>query len=143
MSAPAAAAPAGDPALIVYDGDCIFCQNYVRFFRLRETVGPVELIDARSGDPRVRQYQRDYDLNEGMLFVHKGQVHYGDEAVHMLAMLSSSSNLFAWANRHLFSHRWIARAAYPLLKAGRRATLKVRGKGLIPADLQAPAPATE
>ncbi len=27
-----------DPALIIYDGDCIFCQNYVRLVRLRETL---------------------------------------------------------------------------------------------------------
>ena len=142
MSAAGRTAAGDGASLIVYDGDCIFCQNYVRFFRLREAVGPVELVDARSGDPRVARYQRDYDLNEGMLFVHQGQVHYGDEAVHMLALLSSSSNLFAWANRHLFSHRWIARAAYPLLKLGRRATLNLRGKGLIPADMQ-PEPATD
>ena len=37
-------------AMIIYDGDCVFCSHYVRFVRLRETVGPVALIDARSGN---------------------------------------------------------------------------------------------
>ena len=41
-------------ARLIYDGACIFCDAYVRLLALREAVGPVELIDARSGDPRLR-----------------------------------------------------------------------------------------
>jgi predicted DCC family thiol-disulfide oxidoreductase YuxK len=123
-------------ALIVYDGDCVFCQNYVRFMRLRETVGPVELLDARSGDPRVAGFQRQgYDLNEGMLFVLDDRVYHGDEAVNLLAILSSSSSLFGWLNRAILSSRTAARLIYPALKFGRRVTLRLRGRPLIPADL--------
>jgi hypothetical protein len=58
-----------DPALIIYDGECVFCNNYLRFVRLRETIGKVDLLDARSDDPRVKRYWREgFDLNEGMLF---------------------------------------------------------------------------
>ncbi|HUG62924.1 MAG TPA: DCC1-like thiol-disulfide oxidoreductase family protein, partial [Methylomirabilota bacterium] len=81
-----------DPSLIIYDGECIYCQNYVRFVRLREAIGPVELLDARSGDPRVQEYWRQgYDLNEGMLFVFHGRVHHGADAIHVLAGLSGSN----------------------------------------------------
>lgn len=122
-------------AVIIYDGDCIFCKSYTRFVRLRETVGPVELIDARSGHPMVLEYQRQgYDLNEGMLFVYKGQVYHGSDAVHALGGLSSSVSIFNRINRLVFSHRILAKALYPLLKAGRRVTLLLRGKSLI-ADL--------
>ncbi|HXV29095.1 MAG TPA: DCC1-like thiol-disulfide oxidoreductase family protein [Sinorhizobium sp.] len=124
-------------ALIVYDGDCVFCQSYVRFMRLRETVGPVELLDARSGDPRVAGFQRQgYDLNEGMLFVFDDRVYHGDEAVNLLAILSSSSSLFGWLNRAILSNRTAARLIYPLLKFGRRVTLRLRGRPLLPADLE-------
>lgn len=123
-------------ALIVYDGDCVFCQNYVRFMRLRETVGPVELLDARSGDPRVVAFRRQgYDLNEGMLFVFDDRVYHGDEAVNLLAILSSPSSLFGWLNRAILSSRVAARLIYPVLKLGRRITLRLRGRPLIPADL--------
>jgi predicted DCC family thiol-disulfide oxidoreductase YuxK len=123
-------------ALIVYDGDCVFCQSYVRFMRLRETVGPVELLDARSGDPRVAAFQRQgYDLNEGMLFVLEDRVYHGDEAVNMLAILSSSLSLFARLNRTILSNRTAARLIYPALKFGRRITLRLRGRPLLPADL--------
>ena len=61
-------------SLIIYDGDCIFCHNYVRLMRLCASLGNVELIDARGGDPRVRSYwSQGYDLNTGMLFIQRRQ----------------------------------------------------------------------
>ena len=123
------------PALIIYDGECIFCQHYVRFLRLRETVGPVELIDARSGDERVKQYARaGYDLNEGMLFVLDGRVYHGSDAVHVLATLSSPATAFNKVNSWLFRAPLVSRLVYPVLKLGRRATLFVRGRRLIARD---------
>ena len=121
-----------EPALIIYDGDCIFCQNYARLVRLRDTVGKVELLDARSGDPRIARYWREgYDLNEGMLFVYRGQVYYGSDAVHVLAGLSGSTSWFNRLNRAIFSSRGASTLLYPMLKLGRRLTLAARGKGLI------------
>jgi predicted DCC family thiol-disulfide oxidoreductase YuxK len=123
---------AHEPALIIYDGDCIFCQNYVRLVRLRETIGNVELIDARSADKRVGQYQKlGYDLNEGMLFVWRGEVYHGSDAVHVLAGLSSPTSWFNHFNRAILTSRTMSTLLYPFLKLGRRITLLLRGKGLI------------
>lgn len=127
------------PSLIIYDGDCIFCQNYVRLLKLKQAIGPVELIDARSDDHRVKQYWQDgYDLNEGMLFVHQGRTYYGHEAVNVLAGLSSDSTLFNRVNGLLLSNARAAKLSYPLLKLGRRIVLLLRGKDLLrsPADLR-------
>jgi predicted DCC family thiol-disulfide oxidoreductase YuxK len=122
----------GESALIIYDGDCIFCQNYVQLVRLKETIGPVALVDARSGDPRVVQYQRQgFDLNEGMLFVWRGRVYHGSDAVHVLARLSSPTSWFNHLNRAIFGNRVAAVVLYPFLKFGRRVTLLLRGKGPI------------
>lgn len=118
--------------LIIYDGDCIYCQNYARFVRLREAIGPVELIDARSGDSRVERYWRaGYDLNEGMLFVRGGTVFYGADAVHILATLSDERGGINRLNARLFANPRVATALYPLLKLGRRLTLIARGKTLM------------
>ncbi len=118
-----------EPSLIIYDGDCIFCENYVRFVRLRDTIGQVELIDARSDDPRLQGFwQKGYDLNEGMLFVYRDQVYHGSEAVHMLANLSGSNDTINRINARLFSSRRAATLLYPLLKFGRRITLMARGR---------------
>jgi predicted DCC family thiol-disulfide oxidoreductase YuxK len=121
-----------EPSLIIYDGDCLYCQNYVRFVRLREAIGRVDLLDARSDDPRIEQYWRDgYDLNEGMLFVYRGEVHHGANAIHMLASLSSRNDTLNRINARLFANKGVARFLYPLLKVGRRLTLIARGRSLL------------
>jgi hypothetical protein len=99
---------------------------------IKEAIGPVDLVDARSGDPRVAQYQRQgFDLDEGMLFVWRGKVYHGSDAVHILAGLSSATTWFNCLNRVIFAHRATAVVLYPLLKLGRRATLLMRGKAPI------------
>lgn len=114
-------------SLIVYDGECIFCQNYVRFFRLRDAIGEVELLDARSDDPRVDTlWRQGYDLDEGMVFMHQGRIFHGAEAVHVLSSLSSKSGVFNRLNAAVFRSPKVAAVLYPALKLGRRLTLKAR-----------------
>ena len=116
-------------ALIIYDGDCIFCQNYTRLVRLREQIGPVELLNARSDDVRVAQYWREgYDLNEGMLFVIEGDVYFGAAAVNKLAQLSAPTTAFNRLNRAIFHKIGMSARVYPLLKLGRRGVLWLRGR---------------
>ncbi len=124
-----------EKSLIVYDGECVFCQNYVRFFRLRDAIGDVELIDARSGDPRVDALWRDgYDLDDGMVFSHRGRVYHGADAVHVLSSLSSTSGLFNRINAAVFRSPRVTALLYPALKLGRRLTLKARGRNLLGHD---------
>jgi predicted DCC family thiol-disulfide oxidoreductase YuxK len=114
-------------ARLIYDGACIFCDAYVRLLALREAVGPVELIDARSGDPRLRAYESaGYDLNEGMLFEYNGTVYFGAEAVNVLATLSTPVSTFNRINGALLSKQLSARFFYPIFKFCRTITLKLR-----------------
>ena len=114
-------------ARLIYDGACIFCDAYVRLLSLREAVGPVELIDARSGDPRLRAYESaGYDLNEGMLFEYNGTVYFGAEAVNVLATLSTPVSTFNRINGALLSKQLSARLFYPIFKFCRTITLKLR-----------------
>lgn len=39
--------------VVIYDGECPFCRSYVSLMALRDRVGQVDLVDARSNDPRV------------------------------------------------------------------------------------------
>jgi predicted DCC family thiol-disulfide oxidoreductase YuxK len=114
-------------ARLIYDGACIFCDAYVRLLSLREAVGPVELIDARSRDPRLRAYESaGYDLNEGMLFDYNGTVYFGADAVYALAALSTPVSAFNRINGALLSKRHVARFFYPIFKFCRTITLKLR-----------------
>ena len=114
-------------ARLIYDGACIFCDANVRLLALREAVGPVELIDARSGDPRLRAYESaGYDLNEGMLFEYNGTVYFGADAVNILATLSTPVSTFNRINGALLSKQPVARFFYPMFKFCRTITLKLR-----------------
>jgi predicted DCC family thiol-disulfide oxidoreductase YuxK len=112
---------------LIYDGACIFCDAYMRLLSLREAVGPVELIDARSGDPRLRAYQSaGYDLNEDMLFEYNGTVYFGADAINVLATLSTPVKTFNRINGALLWKRPVARFFYPIFKFCRSITLKLR-----------------
>ena len=110
--------------LIIYDGACPFCRAYVRLHRLRETIGPVELLSARDTDVRIAHYQQQgFDLDQGMLVVMGDVVHSGADALHVLASCSTSFGWFNRCNRWFFRSRRLSRLIYPILKAGRRIAL--------------------
>jgi predicted DCC family thiol-disulfide oxidoreductase YuxK len=115
--------------VVIYDGQCPFCSTYVRFARLRETVGPVELVDARSGGPVIEELvSAGLDLDEGMLLKYGGRVYQGADCLNMLSVLSSHSGLINRLMALVFAHPEVARLAYPMLRAGRNATLRLLGR---------------
>jgi len=110
--------------LLVYDGQCPFCTRYVRWMRLKDTVGEMRLVDARGDDPVVDQVRAlGFDLDQGMVLHLDAQWYHGAEALRVLAMLSSPVGVFNRLNRHLFSGQWRARSWYPLLRALRHLVL--------------------
>jgi predicted DCC family thiol-disulfide oxidoreductase YuxK len=115
--------------LIIYDGDCPLCRDYVRRLRLIETAGGVELVDARSGHPAVlSHWKAGFDLDQGMVALINGTTFYGAEAVHALARLSTTDTLFNRLNYRLLARPRLARSLYPLFKAARRVALFVTGR---------------
>lgn len=110
--------------LIIYDGDCPFCSAYTRLLRLQQLSASVEMLSARSDDPRIRSFwQQGHDLNAGMLVILNKQVYAGADAMHVLASCSSGSKFFNRLHRAIFSRRRLAACLYPMLKLGRRITL--------------------
>ncbi|WP_227272508.1 DCC1-like thiol-disulfide oxidoreductase family protein [Roseobacter weihaiensis] len=114
---------------IVYDGDCPFCSRYVTMARLRDAVGQVRLVDARSEDPLVTEIKNlGFDLNEGMVARYNGRDYFGADCIHLLSMLSSKSGLLNRLSSTLFSNQHIARLSYPVLRTGRNVTLRLLGR---------------
>jgi len=123
------------PLVIIYDGDCPFCSAYVTLVRLRETVGEVELVNARSDDPRVATLLAEgVDLDEGMAVLWQGRRHVGAEAVHLLALLSGQGGGLNRLQRWLFRSPRVARRIYPWLVRGRRLWLRLAGRRPIAAE---------
>jgi predicted DCC family thiol-disulfide oxidoreductase YuxK len=117
-------------AWLVYDGDCPFCSRYVTFVRLRKTLGQLELVNAREGGPIVDEIrQTGLDLDEGMVLKLGDRYLHGAECMHALALMSGPSDLFNRVNAALFRSPRMARFLYPILRAGRNATLRLLGRG--------------
>jgi predicted DCC family thiol-disulfide oxidoreductase YuxK len=118
--------------IVVYDGECPFCSNYVRLMSLRKAVGRVELVDARSGGAIVREIAaKGLDLDEGMVVRYGARDYFGADAVMLLSQLSDDSNPAARALSRLLANPNRARALYPFMKLGRDITLRLLGRSKI------------
>ena len=121
--------------LVIYDGDCPFCSSYVRLMALRANAKEVELLNARSPDPRVSNlWKQGYDLNAGMVAIYGGAVYHGSDALWLISTLSSSGGIGKRLLVALLRNPTRARLLYPSLKAGRRLALRIlRRPDLAPA----------
>lgn len=115
--------------IVVYDGECPFCSQYVKHVRLRDIVGRLDYVNAREGGPIVAEaVQKGFDLNEGMLVIMDGVYHHGADAVWALGLLSSPVGAFNRLNARLFSSRTLSRFLYPALRFGRNVTIRLLGR---------------
>lgn len=125
----ARATPAPEGPVIVYDGECPFCSAYVRLLRLRDAFGTVRLVNARSADPVVDAVRAaGLDLDAGMVLKLGGQLYSGDRCLHMLALMSTPSGIFNRLASAVFASPRLSRRLYPVLVAGRNATLRLLGR---------------
>ncbi|SDE03980.1 Predicted thiol-disulfide oxidoreductase YuxK, DCC family [Paracoccus isoporae] len=117
---------------IIYDGQCPFCASYVSMMRLREAVGPVELVDARTEDPRVEAaIAEGLDLDQGMVVFWQGRRFFGSDAVQLIATLSAPDGRLNGLQRRLFASPRRAAVIYPLLARARRLYLRLARKAPI------------
>lgn len=116
-----------DGLTVIYDGLCPFCSAYVGMIRLRRAVNRVEIVDARSNDPRVAA-AAGLDLDEGMVVIWGGRRFHGRDAVHLLATLSAPGGFANAIQRRVFASPRRAALLYPVLAAGRRMFLRAVGR---------------
>lgn len=114
---------------IVYDGECPFCSRYVAMLRLRESLGPVALVNARDGGPEVEEARAaGLDLDEGMVLKLDGRLYHGDECINRLALMSTPSGAFNRLNGAIFRSPTASRLLYPVLRTGRNTVLRLLGR---------------
>ena len=112
---------------LIYDGQCPVCTAY----SCNVDAGPAQLhrVNARSGNAEVQKaIEAGIDLDDGMVVLHQGKLYHGAEAMHRMALLSPKSGLRNRLNRLMFGNLAVARAAYPVLRAGRNALLRMLGR---------------
>ena len=110
---------------IIYDGECPFCREYVKFQRLRQAAESVELVDARAHPEVLAANAISHGaIEEGMVVIADGRQHHGADAVHLLSTLSESPERW-WVRAVAAVSRSgpASRLLYPILKRGRRVAL--------------------
>jgi predicted DCC family thiol-disulfide oxidoreductase YuxK len=115
-----------DGLTIVYDKDCPFCNSFADLYVLKNKVRSIDLINAREHPQLLRELlEQGKDLNNGMLVYWDGRAHYGSNAMHTLAVVSSSGGSFNSINRFLFTHQTLSAVLYPVLVFLRKVSLAV------------------
>lgn len=119
-------------ATIFYDGECPFCTKYVSLLKLRETVGPVALVNLREdAEIRAELASEGFDLDQGMVVDLDGRRVGGAAATNLLAGMSTPSGAFNRLNRLVFNKPLVSAIAYPVLRSGRWLTLFLMGRRTI------------
>jgi len=68
------------------------------------------------------------DIDQGMVLKIRGQLYYGADAIHVLALISSRLGLFNQLNYWIFKSQVLAKTVYPVLRFFRNLLLKMLGK---------------
>jgi hypothetical protein len=101
----------------------------VRYLRLKESTGAPELVNLRdASETRMELEAQGFDLDKGMVAEISGKRYEGADALNALALLTTPSGIFNRATAALFSRPALSRVIYPLLRAGRNATLTMLGR---------------
>lgn len=115
--------------LLVYDKECPACDNYCRVVRIRKDIGTLRLVDAREDSEVMAEITaRGLDIDQGMVLKLDGQLYYGADAIHALALISSRSGVLNRLNYWMFRSPRLSAVAYPILRWARNLLLKLLGK---------------
>ena len=115
--------------LLIYDGDCPLCRNFVAAQRLQQQFGELTVLDARNLPEQAplvltELQHKGLIVNQSMLIRVDGRWLEGAEVLQLLASVNEPD----WRNKLWlcwFQSAGRARFSYPLLRAGRNFLLKL------------------
>ncbi len=118
--------------LLVYDRECPACNAYCQVVNIRESVGDLRIVDARENSQIMEEITaQGLDIDQGMVLKMGGQLYYGADAIHALALIGSRSGIFNRMNYWMFKSKTASSLLYPILRFFRNLLLKILGKSKI------------
>jgi len=122
-------ADAAGEIVLVYDWECPACDTYCHLVRVQQSIGTLRLVNARKPSAVIEEItQAGLDIDQGMVVKMGGQLYYGADAIHTLALLSSRLDLFNKLSYYAFRSKTLSRILYPGLRTCRNLLLKIMGK---------------
>ena len=115
--------------LLVYDRECPACNSYCQVVRIRESIGDLRIVDARENSEVMDEItSRGLDIDQGMVLKMGGQLYYGSDAMHALALIGRRSGILNRMNYWVFKSRTASAVLYPILRFFRNLLLKILRK---------------
>lgn len=115
--------------LLVYDRECPACNAYCQIVNIHESVGDLRIVDAREESEVMKEItSQGLDIDQGMVLKMGGQLYYGADAIHALALIGSRSGVFNRINYWMFKSKTASSILYPALRFCRNLLLKILGK---------------
>lgn len=114
----------------VYDGECPICKMAAQALRIRETLGELRLVDARTDATHQlldHIKARGLNLDDGMVVYHQGHFYHGATALQFMSVYGGKSGWFNHINRLMFRSNFLAKTLYPPMRTGRNFLLSLRG----------------
>ncbi|MCB1682400.1 MAG: DUF4166 domain-containing protein [Rhodospirillales bacterium] len=119
----------GDPPItVVYDDECPVCRSYCTRLALNNPERELVLVDARKGGALMEEITaRGLDIDEGMVVKIGDDLHYGADAIYVLAQHTKPAGLMGRMNAYFFRHKVLSNVLYPAGKGVRNFVLYVLG----------------
>ena len=121
-------------AILLYDGECYFCTNYVEALRLKEAFPGISILNARENLDLVSKVEDiGAQINDGMVLIHEGNIHWGVDAITCLIndRHDMNKNFFLRLNDFVFSNKTVGARIYAVLVRLRRVYLFLKRVPLI------------
>lgn len=118
----------------VYDGECPICQMGADLYKVRQSVGELKTVDARTEKNHLVMQevnQARLNLDDGMVIKYNDRLYQGEKALHLMATLGADSGWFNHLNNTLYKSKMLAKLSYPFMKGARNIALKLKGAGKI------------
>ena len=118
--------------IIVYDGECPFCSDFVSLNRLKDLGYVISIINAREVDnPLIENFSKKYNFDDGMIVINDQVILYGYTAARFISNSYSQSSLRGLIYRTLLSNKTLGRISYKIFVKLRKLYLKIAGIKLI------------
>ncbi len=89
----------------------------------------LHLVNAREPTAVLEEITKaGLDIDQGMVAKMDGQLYYGSDAIHTLALISNRTDLFNRLTSYIFRSNQLSRVLYPGLRMCRNVLLRVMGK---------------
>lgn len=123
-----------DDVWFVYDGECPLCQIGAALYKLRQAVGQLHTVDARTQKDHpvmIEANQAGLNLDAGMVIKYRGQLYQGGAALHLMAQLGDKASVFNKVNNTVFQSKFLVTICYPFMRLARNIALMLKGAGKI------------